>query len=336
MLRDKLETYRRAAARAVEWVLPRIGPDGAIEGSEDIVFGYYKAIPALWTGARPVEAGRVLQRIRARFFRDGRFETDADAYAGASVGYGYRQSWFAIGTHMMGAYDVSLDAIATLEGDLEPRSGGLGNAVGDAVVDWGVTCCAITALLAGNRVAAAIRAGELIEAMIAAQPDPSRMVMRWDAASGRLAPTPGDAPRRGWDLTTAGSRQTYWYLGIALYAFARLHRVDPAGHWLESAERVLAFALDCRADFAGNMNTSKLAWGASQMAGVSPDGRYRDLAVDVADWMVESQRPSGIWVRNPAAHDEQTQPIPITLDTTMDRAFYLTETAAALAAAETR
>lgn len=335
-VQTRLDRYRAAAARAVQWVVPRIGPNGAIEGSEDIVFGYYKVLPALWTGGRPTEAGRVLQRIRTRFFRDGRFETDADAYASASVGYGYRQSWFATGAHMMGAYDVSLEAIAILEGDLEPRCGGLGNAVGDEVVDWGVTCCAITALLAGNRIPAAVRAGQLIETMIAAQPDPLRMVMRWDAVSGKLVVAPDDGLRRGWDLAIGGTEQTYWYLGIALYAFARLYRVAADEHWLRSAERVLDFALACRADFAGNMNTSKLAWGASQMASVSSDRRYRDLALEVADWMAESQRPSGIWVRNPKAHTEESQPIPITLDTTMDRAFYLTETIAALAASGAR
>lgn len=331
-MQARLKQYQDAAARAVAWVLPRIGEEGSIAGSEDIVFGYYKVLPALWTGARPIEAGRVLRRIRSGFFRDGRFETGAAPYPGASAGYGYRQSWFAIGAHMMGAYDVSLPAIAALEADLNPRSSGIGDVVGDPIVDWGTTCCAISALLAGNRVEAAVRAGTLIETMLARQADPQRMIMRWDSDRDELV-DPSTVPgRKGWEVVMGARSQTYWYLGIAMYAFARLYQVTRDERWRRSADRVLEFTLACRDDFAGNMNTSKLAWGASQMAVVSADQRYAELAVEVADWMAASQSPSGIWVRNPSAHTEETQPVPITLDATMDRAFYLTETIAALAA----
>jgi hypothetical protein len=331
-VQSKLNHYREAAIRAVAWVLPYINERGAIAGSEDIVFGYYKVLPALWTGSRPVEAGRVLGRIRTRFFRDGRFETEKDQFPGASAGYGYRQSWFAIGTHMMGAYDISLQAIATLESDLNPRSGGIGNAIGDSIVDWGTTCCAISALLAGNRVEEAVRAGKLIETIIKLQPTPDRMIMRWDSNREELVDPSNPPGKKGWNVGIGEHNQTYWYLGIALYAFARLYRVTREEHWRTSADRVLEFALACRDDFSGNMNTSKLAWGAAQMAGVTSDPRYRELALHIADWMIASQHSTGIWVRNPAEHTERTQPMPITLDATMDRAFYLMETVAALAA----
>jgi rhamnogalacturonyl hydrolase YesR len=154
--------------------------------------------------------------------------------------------------------------------------------------------------------------------------------MRWDPDRGVFDPASG-AGRRAWNLQIGGRKQSYWYIGIAMYAFARLYRATGDDHWTESADKVLEFALACRDDFFRNMNTSKVAWGAAQMAKISTDPRYRSLAMEVADWMAESQHPSGIWVRNPDAHDEKTQPLPITLDTTLDRAFYLTETIAALA-----
>ena len=154
--------------------------------------------------------------------------------------------------------------------------------------------------------------------------------MRWEPERGIFDPSP-ESGRKGWNIGIGENKQTYWYIGIAMYAFARLYRATGEKHWLQSADKLLEFALACREDFAGNMNTSKLAWGASQMALFSTDTRYRELAIEVADWMAESQSPSGIWVRNPDAHTEETQPIPITLDATLDRAFYLTEVIAALA-----
>ncbi|WP_173933968.1 hypothetical protein [Chelativorans sp. Marseille-P2723] len=329
-MQDRLVRYQEAARRAVDWVIPRISKDGTIAGSEDIVFGYYKALPALWTGGRPIEAGRILNRIRNRFFENGRFETDGDRYPGASSGPGYRHAWFVIGAHMMGAYDVSMPAIATMELDLDPDSGGVGNGAHDPAADWGTTCNVINALLAGNRVEAAVKAGQLIERMLEAQSNPRRMIMRWDPQRGIFDPSP-DIPRKGWNIGIGERKQTYWYIGIAMYTFARLYEATGEKHWLGSADKLLEFALACREDFAGNMNTSKLAWGASQMAAHSANPQYKELAMEVADWIAQSQCASGIWVRNPDVHTEETQPIPITLDATLDRAFYLTEVIAALA-----
>ena len=323
------DRYGLAVRRALDWAGDRVQPDGVIVGSEHLVFGYYKALLSFWAGGRPRELGRLIKCVRREFYADGAFDRGPQ-YPGASVGPTYREAWLVWGCHMAGAYDMSLPGADRLQRNLDPQTGGAFVTEGSRTVDWGLTCAAIAALLATGRVEQAVRAGGIIGQMIEAQPDPDRMVMRWNPGEG-LADPASFPTTYGWIVAPQAGNQVYWYLGFALYAFARLHAATGDRTWLSLADRVLVFVLRCEPDFQENMNTSKLAWGAAQMFAQTGDERYRSLALGIADWMVESQTPEGVWVRKRREMTAAEQPVPISLDASLDRAFYLTEVISALA-----
>lgn len=323
-MEKSLENYRGAIDRALAWASDRVLPNGQLRGSEDVTFGYYKAMLAFLLGGRPQELGRVRGHIRRTFYSDGAFSRGETSYPGASVGPAYREAWFIWGAHLSGAYDMSQPAIERFQRDhIDGETGGAYVAPGDPTIDLGLTCAAIATLLATGRLDAAIKAGRVAKQIVEAQSGSDRWILRWQPQKGRVSPSSYESPA-GWIIDPQATNQVYWYPGITLYAFARLHMATGSREWLDAAAPVLRFLLACEPDFAGNMNTSKVAWGASQMYAATGEDGYRKLALSVADWMVESQDASGIWVRKKGQNRED-QPLPVCFDATLDKVVYLSD-----------
>jgi hypothetical protein len=54
------------------------------------------------------------------------------------------------------------------------------------------------------------------------------------------------------------------------------------------------------------------------------------MALKVAGWLVEIQTGEGAWVRPGAFRSLKEQPLPVSLDTTLERGFFLHEIAGAI------
>lgn len=130
------------------------------------------------------------------------------------------------------------------------------------------------------------------------------------------------------ELNQAG--QIYWFLGFSMRALAQLFRATGDQAWLTLGHRVGDLVARCQPDIYACATSAKVAWGAAEMYAVSGERRYFDLSMRIADWLISTQEPRGIWLRRPQFESVEVQPLPISLDTSLERAVYMHEIPRAL------
>ncbi len=197
----------------------------------------------------------------------------------------------------------------------------------DQVVDWGPTALGAIALTSLGRLESATRAGTALITMLDAQPEPDgAMYWRTDWAGRTLTSfDPADAPTH---VTRFGAEdQIYWYFGAGLAAFATLHLAGGEARWLDAADRLCRLVDRCRPAALHALTSAKIGWGASLLWSITGDLRYRDIALEVGDDVVAQQTPDGVWLRTPQYASVGDQPVPTSLDTSIERACWLYEIA---------
>src|SRR3546814_7555063 len=103
-----VERCEKAISRGLEWLAGRVSAEGELEGSETVLFGYYKALLTFTAAGRYLEAERAARKIKRAFYKDGQF--GGEQYSAATVGPIYRHSWLTWGAHIAGPYDISVPA----------------------------------------------------------------------------------------------------------------------------------------------------------------------------------------------------------------------------------
>src|SRR3546814_499887 len=103
-----VERCEKAISRGLEWLAGRVSAEGELEGSETVLFGYYKALLTFTAAGRYLEAERAARKIKRDFYKDGQF--GGEQYSAATVGPIYRDSWLTWGAHIAGRYDMSVPA----------------------------------------------------------------------------------------------------------------------------------------------------------------------------------------------------------------------------------
>ena len=325
------EQYLAAGSRAVDWAAARIDPNGRFPEDAHCLFAYYKAPIAFAAAGRIPEASAIMRVIEQEFFRDGGFVEDA-AHPAATASPEYRESWLTFGAHALRAYALSYPASERLAGRLHPHLGGIvveaapGTADG-LQVDWGTTCCAIVAFLNRGRIDDAMRGGYFLLRLIEDQPDAHRyLCLRRDDKGNLVYP---DDPEKtvAWIIEYEKTGQIYWYLGFALVAFSQLLAATGESIWRIGAERVYELIARCNPEIYEHITNGKMGWGGALLYAATGEERYRELASRVGRWLVEVQTPEGPWIRRPRYSSLSEQPLAVSLDTTLERGFFMLELA---------
>ncbi|MGA8260877.1 MAG: hypothetical protein WB783_11740 [Arenicellales bacterium] len=325
------EQYLAAGNRAVGWAAARVGANGHFQGDAHCLFAYYKAPIAFATAGRVAEAASVMRTIERDFFRGGTFVEEVP-YPAATASPEYRRAWLTFGAHAVRAYALSYPACDRLSEQIHPRLGGIvvegaSGTGGGRQVDWGTTCCAIVAFLSRGRVKDAVRAGNFILQLISDQPNPTRRLCMRRDDTGNLVGSEDPEKAVGWVIEYSKTGQIYWYLGFALVAFAQLLSATGDIVWQEGAEKVYSFIERCNAEVYESITNGKIAWGSALMFAATGEERYCALAARVGRWLVEIQTPEGPWVRRPRYATLAEQPLAVSLDTTLERGFFMLELA---------
>uniref|UniRef100_UPI003B52EB9D hypothetical protein n=1 Tax=Roseovarius indicus TaxID=540747 RepID=UPI003B52EB9D len=319
---DLIEQCETAKSRALGWLESRIEKDGSLVGSEDHIFGYYKGPLALSIGGCQLEADRVARVIKDRFFLDGRFDR-GEQYEGAGAGPIYRDSWLTWGMHLLGHFDMSIAGGNSIVARTCRTTGAAFAHEGEDVLDVGLTCCAMTALLVTGHTEAAIKGSELVLKVINEQPEPSNAVyFRWSPTHGFV--TASDRQSPGWIVRMGEKGEVYWYLGYCLVLMASMYQVTSNKKWLEGAERVSGFVNACHPEVFESVTSGKIGWGYADLHCVTDDPQYADAAERIGREICEVQDKSGQWFRKAG------QPAPVSFDATFERVFYLTRIERAL------
>ena len=330
------EAYCAAAARTMRWATALLGADG-FAGAQRSVLGLYKAPIGLLAVGDACLAACALRIAQRQFHRDGDFH----AHAGNPTPIrlrSYRNAWLAWGAHALGAYDLSVPAFDRLERGLHPQFHG---SVDDDEADVasshypaGGTAKVANALLAAGRVEAALRAGSFLKALVDEQPAQAKRVLLARDPSGRLIDPDLSGLKDGreyfaFDLRAPG--QVCWIFGLILRVFAQLHRVTPAAGWLDSAQRIHGWLMRADTSLYSNVTNGKLAWGAAEMYGATGQAHWLALTRRIGAWVLAEQGADGIWVRRPQYASASNQPMEVSLDTSIERMYYMIDIPRALA-----
>ena len=330
------EAYDRAAARTASWAIGLLGEDG-FAGAQGAVLALYKAPVGLLATGHARHAARALRVAEKVFFHDGDFHAkEGDP---TPPGFrGYRNAWLAWGAHQLGAFHLSGPTLDRLERGLNPQFHG--SADNDGVepkrrlYPAGGAAQAANVLLACGRREAALRAGGFLKALVDEHPVEADRVLMARTASGELLDPDVAEVTEGresllFDLKQPN--QVCWILGLMLRVFARLYRATGDTGWLDSAERIHGWLLRADQSLYANVTNGKVAWGAAEMYGVTGQAHWLALAQRIGDWLVNQQGADGIWVRRPQFASSAQQPLAVSLDTSIERMFYMIDIPRALA-----
>src|SRR3546814_1455120 len=89
----------------------------------------------------------------------------------STVGPIYRDSWLTWGAHIAGRYDMSVPAARAIARQLCGTTGGALAEGSARTIDIGLTCCALTALLAAGQSDAVLKRAELVRQLVEDPPE---------------------------------------------------------------------------------------------------------------------------------------------------------------------
>ena len=312
---DRLAVYGAVRRRAVDFLLENVNADGSIGPTGEGPY-YYRVPWALALAGETAAAMGVLGWIRRRFVGpDGTWDPPQDP--GLQQANTYFETCLAYGAHLLRQYDVARLAMAHALRSQDPATGGVfmlsGRTRADDVQLLFLTCqLGMSALLTGERDAA-IRAGGFCLRLWQDQPDlPGRLFTM--ATRGGIVTEPPPGIDRRHVVNDGRSVQEYHYNGgIAAAFLGQLHAATGEGRWLEAAKAYQRFSMESTDRQFETKQVCKSAWGASILAVITREDRYRDWLVRMGDWFAREQEPGGYWNNTPYLDPSPTQGSRITV-----------------------
>ncbi|HHY95800.1 MAG TPA: hypothetical protein GX513_12455 [Firmicutes bacterium] len=301
-----------ALARGVRWLLDLQNEDGSV-CSEEGLGAYYKVPWAYSAGGYSVEASRLLAWVRA----------NAMAPSGDFVGafprgpvheaiYPYANSWLVCGAHRLGCFDISqkgMDFLETLQGP----SGGFYSSPGRLEQDVMCTCMAGMAALYTGRVGRAVRVASFLQRLWDVQTEPERFLFFvWREGFGLVTEFPSQQAS-SYVVHAGEDWQWYFIPGIAAAFLASCYMATGNRDYLELGSSYLKFAGRCGDYVYRRAQGGKVGWGAALMYSLTGEECYRQVALRVGQYLVESQQADGSW-QNPAAGGARYTAVDVTAE----------------------
>lgn len=323
--KDKVQ---QSIQRTVHWALALLGKDG-FAGAEGQLLALYKA-PMVFCAAGCAEAAaRTLNAAVVCGYRDGDFHVSQTVQA-AIRGRSYRNAWLAWGANALGAYDLSNPTLDRLDRALQKNGHGIPDddeaEPAELVYTAGATAQAANVFLACGRLQAAERAGYFLADLVLEQAEASDQILLARDASGHLLAQElidQDETSSSWSFRFAHPNPVCWVVGLMLRVFARLFRATGDKTWLKAAEAIHGLLKRAHESAYSNITSAKLAWGAAEMAGVTGSASWQNMAQSIGGWLLTQQGDDGIWVRRPQYQTSSDQPLAVSIDTSLERLFYL-------------
>jgi hypothetical protein len=322
--------YEQAAERAVEWLATRLRDDGSYGPDADDLACYYKSPYLFQLSGRTREAARLLAFIQSRFMRpDHDFTTSAghkSDNAAFTEYWAYPNGWLAIAAQRMGRFDIAYPAFEYLRSYHHPgqdgflTSGPAGS--GDGGTDALTTAHLGLVCLYFGDLERAQGAGRWLARLLAIQPDlRTGLFLRLDRSGHLVRDVPED--KAVFHLVSAREPdQAYFMIGYPVAFLAKLFEATADDAHLRAACGYLDFGLSCDGNLRSCPTSHKVAWGAAVFARITGDPRCAELAVTIADHLLDIQDPSGAWLVDQPAHT--------TFDQTAGIAIWLQEISAEL------
>jgi hypothetical protein len=241
----------------------------------------------------------------------------------------YRNAWIACGAHRAGVRQLSGPALDRLASTLSPTLGAVPHddrlPAEQRIYDIGTNASVAHAMIIAGRLELACRLGEFIKVVVMRQePSVTHIYQALGADGQPLSVARNKLIQRQFWVEVGVANQSYWIIGFVLKVLALLYKHTNHAVWLEPAARIKAWLARCHQDAVANISSAKLAWGAAEMFAVTADRSWHEVAAKSIAYVARSQSPDGAWMRSdyPAWFP---QPLLATIDTSVERMFYLIE-----------
>lgn len=346
-----------AIQTTLRWVQPVVSP-AELDDPYFVAFGLYKSMVAYQALGQVSSTSDLISALGRGVSSNGDYHPLAQLTFGqALVNHGahrgsnlylaafhapldlarnYRNAWFAWGAHLCGATQLANTGLDGLEKSMHSRLG----AVPDSSAAWvqqpiyslGTNASCANAFLNCGRIEAALRIGQFMKDLILAQPDDAHLLSLACNGSGK-ALGPQDVvhviAHKLYFLQPGQAAQMYWPLGFTLKVLAQLYRETGQSAWLDPAQRIAQWLTRCAEESTSSISSAKIAWGAGEMFAATGDRIWHDMAVRALQTVVRTQTPQGIWLR-PDFPAWLPQPLLVSVDTAIERTYYLTQVPVAL------
>lgn len=282
-------TARNRAARAAEWLLKLLQPDGSLESAKALD-AYYKSPAALCFSGHTAEAHRVLDYVATRFLQPN---GDLD---GTGVGWYdrfriYPHAWLTWGAVELGRHDIAKQLAAFLQTRHNPETGGF-RADDEGTEEIMTTSMAALASLRAGHIDTARHAARWLKDTFAMQPDLTRGLYHVRKPGAMLYE--GDSSV--WYLVNAKElRQWYFQYGISAAFLAAYSKATGDTSALALAQAYLHASAHCREDRYRTPQAGKIGWGAAWTHALTNAPQDQALVTAVVDGLGALQCGDGSW-----------------------------------------
>jgi hypothetical protein len=327
------DRFYAQARKAFEWALPLVSEEEGFRGAGPFINAYYKAPTAFISAGYGYEA-RVLTSFIARtFHKEGDFHNLPNDPTALTLN-SYRNAWIARGMHAAGRYDLALGAYARMARTLSPSGGAVTQSLvhlGAAEIEFASTANQVISCLFAGQMEIAERSGHCLLQFIADQPVLDGPFCHRRTLDGTLIAGDISGMIRSLYLTDVGvPDQMYWFLGIGMKALASLARATGKKHWLDGAQNLKARFEHCAPDRFESITNGKVAWGLAEIYDLSGVSKDKEMMLQCIESQIAKQHAGGYWLRSNTASLD-TEPLNVTLDTTLERGFQLLEVSRVIA-----
>lgn len=287
----------QAAGDSLAWLLSQQQQDGCWKALDDPPIGaFYKGAWALELMGEAAAGQRSLNYVQEHLFAsDGDFRPRAHLWF-KEVHHLYANAYVVIGAQKLERYEIASPALQFTLSQQDPRHGGfysMKTAPGDAkrsdTMSTGI--CGIACLVTGE-IEAAQRAAGCFRHMIDMQPSPEERFYTTIEADGQLG-TDFPDDQTFWRVVDTAEEDQCWYtLGLPFVLSILLHQATGDEEYADLARWFFDFQSRCVNPWDGS-SSGKAAWGCSMLYRLTGEERYRDIALHVAQNIVDCQTPGG-------------------------------------------
>lgn len=287
-----------SALASKNWLLQHSAEDGFLPTTERIVESCYKGIWSLYENGASLEASRVADFVKQWMDQSGDIPEPRRDVAFLTEHYLYANTYLAIGAHLLGRFDLSLDLYRFIRTRQHNSGGFLSHQVafsGEQYMDSVSTAIAgITALFLGD-VNVATGAAEFLRNLILKQPSPEERFYTTLSVNGYfLEPDSQDNSHRA--IQVREEEQDWYFIGINVVFLTLLYLGTREHQHLALAERLMKYMDDmCHEEVFASYSSGKAGVGASLLYSLTGKQRYFEIATSIAEFIKKKQHPAGFW-----------------------------------------
>ena len=283
-MREKIERYRQAGLRAVEFQLKSQQPDGGFIWDEKIRDAYHKQTYSWAMAGRYDRAHRLLNWVKANTLQpDGQLKD----YRGDV----YKHAWFFQGAHRLGRFDISFRVMDFLASGQTESGGWPLFAHGEFCRMLPTAWAGVAALYIG-RMDVAEKAAQWCVSLLEQQRDDAKFYYEM-TRDGKLV-TLDDSPKAAY-IDAAKPQQPYWEVGLPQMLMCRMCMVTGEKRYLDYAARFFELHFQLAEDRFTHTGSGKTSLANAIYYLLTDDARARDAVCQFCDRLLETQNPEGSW-----------------------------------------